>query len=151
MRYGLTRSSQSHLSPNISLGVKGWTGLRKWKTSVEAGKWRHRVFQKRFKGSYLQEPVTVTFTNRIWWKWHTTSSRTSLKGDFLSQKWVIRLRSLHTRRLSCSEEAQASHMRPHGKRDPQPGTSYPSSLAEAPDIWVMKLSWTFQPQKMQRE
>ena len=73
------------------------------------------------------------------------------KRDFLSQKWVTRLRSLHTRRLSCSKEAQASHVRPHGERGPQPGTSYPSSPAEAPDMWVMKLSWTFQPQKMQRE
>lgn len=51
VRYGLTRSSQSHLPSNISLCVNGWPGLRKWKTSAEGGTRWHHVFQKDLKGT----------------------------------------------------------------------------------------------------
>ena len=71
------------------------------------------------------------------------SSRTSLKEGLPLSEMSYQVRSLHTRRLSCSEEAQASHVRPHGERGPKPSTNYPSTPAGAPDMWVIKLCWTF--------
>lgn len=114
------------LDSHVASCIQRWDGV-------------YNLFSLSFKGLVLY----LTFTNRIWWKWHNTSSRTSLKEGLPLSEMSYQVRSLHTQRLSCSEEAQASHVRPHGERGPKPSTSYPSTPAGAPDMWVIKLSWTF--------